>query len=95
MKSKTCPHCDKESWSAGAVPWICPYPECGQKIAEAGEVNDLKETKKEVKKMIRALKDKLVVYLDFRDWAIPLKVSLGSFSFELQIGPLLIIYWRF
>lgn len=32
MKSKTCPHCGKESYSAGAVPWICPW--CGKEIEE-------------------------------------------------------------
>lgn len=39
MKNKTCPNCNKESWSAGAVPWICPY--CQKLIKETEEVKEI------------------------------------------------------
>jgi len=38
MISKTCPHCGGTSFSAGAVPWICPY--CGKTIEEEKETNE-------------------------------------------------------
>jgi hypothetical protein len=37
MQAKTCPRCNKTSYSAEARPWICPY--CGLDIAEV-PIND-------------------------------------------------------
>lgn len=47
MKSKICPHCGKEPFSAGAVPWACLY--CGKVIEETKEVKEVKEGSEAVK----------------------------------------------
>jgi len=82
MKSKTCPYCKKESFSAGAVPWICHH--CEKDILVPPKIRW---------KWFFEVTRKLCIFIDLTDWTI-FRTEFKNGEYAIQIGPIIMAYWK-